>query len=74
MSILLVRHNPDGSHEIKIYSLESPEESFVYQYKFTESGILLSCNLDVGTRFQIEYSMQIDIDNGFFKPYKRYSP
>lgn len=74
MSILLVRHNPDGTHQINIYHLESPEESTVYQYKFTESGIMLDCTVDIGTRFQIEYSMQIDIDNGFFKPYKRYSP
>ena len=71
MSIMLVRHNNDGTHQIRIYCMDSLEESTIANYSFTESGILIHCEMELFSREHVEKRMKYDIDTGFYKPCKK---
>ena len=71
MSILLVRHNSNGTHEVIIYCLDGKEDSTITSYKFTESGILIHCDVAVHSKHYVEERIEFDIKNGFFQPVKR---
>lgn len=68
MSILLVRHNPDGTHQIRVYCMDSLKESTIANYEFTESGILIHCKMELFSREHVEKRIKYDIDAGFCKP------